>query len=314
MAKYILRRILMLIPVIIGVTLFVFTIMDMSPGDPAMIILGESATPEAVAALREELGLNAPLLSRYVRYMLNMLRGDLGTSYKNSLNVAGQIAERLPNTMLLAFSGMLIALIIGIPAGIISAKKQYTLWDNFFTVFALIGQAAPAFWLGLMLVIAFSLNLRWFPSSGMGRGFEGVLHSLILPAITVASPSAAVITRMTRSSMLEVIHQDYNDTARAKGVKESIIIFRHMLKNALIPIITVVGLQTGILLSGSVLTETVFSWPGLGRYMMESIKTKDMPPVLGSVIVLSIVFTVVNLLVDVLYAFADPRIKSQYKG
>ena len=314
MIKYIFRRICMVIPVIIGVTLFVFIIMDMSPGDPARMILGDNASLEALEILREEMGLNDPLLVRYGKYMLGMLRGDLGVSYRNQLDVASQIAVRLPNTILLAFSAMIVALVIGIPAGIISAKKQYTWLDNFFAVFALIGQAAPTFWLGLMLVIVFSLNLRWFPSSGMKSGFFGTLQSLALPALSVGYSTAAVVTRMTRSSMLEVINQEYNDTARAKGLKESVITFKHMLKNALIPIITVVGLQVGFLLSGSVVTESIFSWPGLGRYMLDSIKTKDIPPVLGSVIVLSIVFTIVNLLVDLLYAFVDPRIKSQYKS
>jgi peptide/nickel transport system permease protein len=209
---------------------------------------------------------------------------------------------------------MLVAVVVGIPVGIISAKKQYSVFDNVTMVVTLILAASPAFWLGLMLVLLFSLNLGWFPSSGMGSGFGGVIKSLILPAITVGSNTAALVARMTRSSMLEVIRQDYIDTARAKGLKESVITYKHMLKNALIPIITVVGLQFGVLLGGSVMTETVFSWPGVGRFVVEAIKTKDIPSVLGSVVVLCILFSFVNLFVDILYAYVDPRIKSQYKA
>ncbi len=314
MYKYILKRMVMLIPVIIGVTLIVFGIMDMSPGDPAQIILGADASKESLNQLREELGLNRPLLVRYFSYMGGLLRGDLGTSYKNGLSVAAQIAEKLPNTMLLASAAMFIAVMIGIPFGIISAKKQYSFLDNSCMIIALIGLSAPAFWQGLISVIVFALNLGWFPAAGKGEGILGTVRSLILPAFTVGAGTAAVVTRQTRSSMLDVIHQDYIDTARAKGVKESVVTSRHMLKNALIPIITVVGLQYGVLLGGSVATETVFAWPGLGRFIIDSIKTKDIPSVMGSVIILAILSTIVNLMVDILYAFVDPRIKSQYRS
>jgi len=303
----------MLIPVLIGVTFIVFFILALTPGDPVTIILGDNATAENIAKLTEELGLDDPLLVRYGRYMLNLLKGDLGKSYSNQLSVADQILERFPNTFILAVAAILVALIIGIPVGIISAKKQYTWLDNTFMVLALVGVSMPVFWLGLVLVIVFSLNLRWLPSQGMGQGFMGILKSLVLPAVSLGAGSAAMVARMTRSSMLEVIRQDYIDTARAKGVKESTITIRHMLKNALIPIITVVGLQFGQLLGGAVLTETVFSWPGLGRFMVEAIKKKDTPSVLGSVIFLSVAFSIVNLLIDILYAYVDPRIKSQYK-
>lgn len=313
MYRYILKRLLMLIPVLLGVTFIVFFIMALSPGDPAAMILGDQASAEALEMKREELGLNDPLLVRYGNYIVDMLHGDLGVSYKNSLDVWEQIWDRFPNTTILAIAGILVALLIGIPTGIISAKKQYTAIDNISMVVSLIGVAMPNFWFGLLMVIIFSLHLGWLPSQGMGEGFIPLLKSLVLPALTLGTGSAAMITRMTRSSMLEVIRQDYISTARAKGLSERIITYRHMMRNAMIPIITAVGLQFGTLLGGAMLTETVFSWPGLGRLMVESIKSKDIPLVLGSVIFLAIMFSVVNLVVDIIYAFVDPRIKSQYK-
>lgn len=313
MYKYVVKRLLMLIPVLLGVTFIVFFVLNLSPGDPAAMILGDQASAEALEMKREELGLNDPLLIRYGRYIWDMLHGDLGVSYKNNLSVWSQVMERFPNTAVLAVAGILVALLIGIPTGIISAKKQYSALDNCSMVLSLVGVAMPNFWFGLLMVIIFALNLGWLPSQGMGEGGVALLKSLILPALTLGTGSAAMITRMTRSSMLEVIHQDYISTARAKGVSEKTITYRHMLKNALIPIVTAVGLQFGTLLGGAMLTETVFSWPGLGRLMVESIKSKDIPLVLGSVIFLAIMFTVVNLIVDLIYAFVDPRIKSQYK-
>lgn len=313
MYKYIIKRILMLIPVLIGVTFLVFFIMALRPGDPAVMILGDGATDESVAMLREEIGLNDPLFVRYGHYMVNLVKGDMGTSYKNQMDVMDQILVRFPNTVLLAVTGMIVALLIGIPIGIISAKKQYTFIDNFSMVFALIGVSMPNFWFGLVVVMIFSLQLGILPSSGMGEGFFNLVKSLILPALTLGTGAAATVTRMTRSSMLEVIRQDYISTARAKGISENQVTRRHMFKNALIPIITVVGLQFGYLLGGAVLTETVFSWPGLGRFMVDAIKTKDTPVVLGTVIFMSVVFSMVNLMVDILYAYVDPRVKSQYK-
>ena len=303
----------MLIPVLLGVTFIVFFILNLSPGDPAAMILGDQASAEALEMKREELGLNDPLLLRYGRYIWDMVHGDLGVSYKNNISVWDQVMERFPNTAILAAAGILVALLIGIPTGIISAKKQYSAIDNCSMVLALIGVAMPNFWFGLLMVIIFALNLGWLPSQGMGEGGIELLKSLVLPALTLGTGSAAMITRMTRSSMLEVIRQDYISTARSKGVSERNITYRHMLRNAMIPIVTAVGLQFGTLLGGAMLTETVFSWPGLGRLMVDSIKSKDIPMVLGSVIFLAIMFTVVNLIVDLIYAFIDPRIKSQYK-
>ncbi len=313
MLRYIFKRLLMLIPVFLGATFMVFFIMDLSPEDPAIVILGADATPEAIQQLHEELGLNGSLLARYGRFLNGLLHGDLGQSYKNRQDVMTQILEKLPNTILLAFSGMVIAVLVGVPVGILSAKKQYSLFDNVAMVLTLILAASPAFWFGLIMVIFFSLKLGWFPSAGMGSGFWGVLRSLVLPAITLCGSTAALVARTTRSSMLEVVRQDYIDTARAKGVREWIITLRHELKNALIPIVTIVGLQFGVLLGGSVMTESVFSWPGVGRFVVEAVKGKDIPCVLGSVVMLSILFTVVNLVVDLLYAMIDPRIKARYK-
>ena len=313
MYRYILKRIIMLIPVLIGVTFVVFVIINMTPGDPAAIILGNAATKESLIKLRAEMGLNDPLLIRYFHYMVDILQGDFGYSYKTHLSVASQIIDKLPNTIILSLGGMVVAVVIGIPVGIICAKKQYSAFDNIAMGFALIGTSAPAFWMGLVLIIVFSLTLGWLPSGGMGMGIAGSLKSLILPAITVGAGTGSVLARMTRSSMLEVTRQDYISTARAKGLKESLITRKHMLRNALIPVVTVIGLQFGILLGGAVMTETVFAWPGLGRYVLEAVKIKDTPAIMGSVIVMALMFSLVNLFVDILYAYIDPRIKAQYK-
>lgn len=314
MIKYIIKRIAMLIPVLIGVTFLVYFILALTPGDPVDIILGDQATEESKMELREELGLNDPLLARYLKYMGGILHGDMGKSYKNNLDVAEQIMERFPNTVILATCAILIAILVGVPAGIISARHQNTILDRISMIFALTGISMPVFWLGLMLVVVFAVNLRILPSSGFDTSsVAAAARSLILPSIVLSVNSMATITRMTRSSMLEVMRKDYIDTARAKGVKESTVTVRHMLSNALIPIVTVVGISFGTLLGGSIITETVFAWPGIGRFIVEAIKMKDTPTVLGGVIFLSVMFSCVNLLIDILYAFIDPRIKSQYK-
>ncbi|MBO9482915.1 MULTISPECIES: nickel ABC transporter permease [Gammaproteobacteria] len=307
MHRFILKRLLLLIPVLLGVSLLVFAIMSFTPGDPAQLILGENAPPEAVAELREEMGLNDPFLLRYARFVGNAATGDLGQSYTSGRDVFDEIFSRFPNTLILAALGVVIAVIIGIPIGIISATRQYSMIDSGSMFFALLGVSMPNFWLGLMMILLFSVNLGWVPSGGYSSW-----SSLIMPAITLGTGSAAIITRMTRSSMLEVIRQDYIRTARAKGVAENVVINRHALKNALIPVITVIGLQFGMLLGGAVLTETVFSWPGVGRMMVDAIRQKDAPTVLGTVVFLATTFSLVNLLVDLLYGFVDPRIKSQY--
>jgi len=304
----------MLIPVLIGVTFIVYFILSLSPGNPAAIILGDGATPEALAQLEKELGLDKPVIVQYFNYMLGVIQGDFGESYRTGLSVSEQIFTLFPNTIILATSSMLVAIAIGIIFGIVAAKHQYSLVDNASMVTALIGTSMPNFWFGLVVVMIFAVNLGWLPSSGMGETPIEVLRSLILPALTLGTGCAGSVTRMTRSSMLEVIRQDYISTARSKGLKESTITIRHMLSNALIPIVTVIGLQFGTMLGGSIVTETVFAWPGLGRYMIEAIKGKDIPCVLGTVIFMATIFTIVNLLVDILYMFIDPRMKSQVKS
>lgn len=303
----------MLIPVIIGVIFIVFFIMSLSPVNPAEVILGDGATAESIAAKEEELGLNDPFLVRFGNYVMDLLHGDMGVGWRSEISVVEEIKQVLPNTLILAFGSMIIAIAIGVPLGIFSAKHQNSLVDNLAMILALIGISMPLFWLGLLLVIVFSVNLHWFPSSGFDKtSLMTMFQSAFLPVVTLATLPTAMITRMTRSSMLDVVRQDYIDTARAKGVKESIITRKHMLKNALIPIITIIGLQFGTQLSGAILTETVFSWPGIGRLTIESIKTKDQQTVLGCVVVISLMFSLVNLIVDILYAYVDPRIKAKY--
>ena len=309
MLKFIGKRLLMLIPVLIGVSLIVFTQMQLSPGDPAMIILGAQAAPEDIAILRESMGLNDPLIVQFFRFLLGMFTLDFGTSYKDGMPVLTKLLEALPYTAELTFCAVLLALIIGIPAGIISATKQYSIFDRIASVLALIGFSTPNFWLSIMLILVFSVNLKWLPVSGTGS----ILH-LVLPSIALGVQSAAVFTRMTRSSMLEVLNMDYIRTARAKGLSERVVILKHALKNALIPVITVVGLQIGLLFGGAILTETVFAWPGVGRLMIDSIRAKDTPVVQGGVIFTASIFVFINLLVDILYAYVDPRVKAQYKS
>ena len=298
----------MLIPVVIGVTFLVFFILNLSPGDTAAMIAGEGADAETIEATRKDLGLDQPVIIQYGKYMWNLLHGDMGQSYKTKREVFPTLMAAFPNTAKLAFWSILVAVAIALPVGIISAPRQYSAVDNVGMVVALLGVATPNFWLGLMLIILFSLNLGWLPSGGMG-GWK----NYIMPAITLGTGDAALITRMTRSSMLEVVRQDYIRTARAKGVPEKRVILKHALRNALIPVVTVIGLQFGSLLGGATLTETVFAWPGVGRTIVDAIKSKDTPIVMGGIVLLTITFSVVNLLVDILYAFIDPRIKAQYK-
>ena len=308
MSRYVLKRLVMLIPVLIGVTFLVYFIISLSPGDTAAMLAGEDADAATIEALRHELGLDQPVIVQYAKYMLNLLQGDMGNSYKTGRPVTNMIVSCFPNTAKLAFWSILVAVGIALPIGVISATKQYSMFDNLGMVVALIGVATPNFWLGLMMIILFSLNLGWLPSGG-NKGWS----SYIMPAITLGTGDAALITRMTRSSMLEVIRADYIRTARAKGVPENKVVYQHALRNALIPVVTAIGLQFGSLLGGATLTETVFAWPGIGRSTVDSIKTKDTTQVLGNIVVLTITFSCVNLLVDILYAFIDPRIKAQYK-
>lgn len=308
MYKYIIRRILFLIPVLLGVSFIVFSLLYITPGDPARIVLGDQATEEAVQEFRNKEGLNDPFLVQYGRYVLNALKGDIGRSYMTRRPVSDEILSAFPYTIKLAALSMVIAILLGIPFGIISAIKQYSLFDSVTMIGAMIGLSMPVFWLGILLILFFSVYLRWLPSSGFNT-----FAAMVLPAITLAAQSVAIVTRMTRSSMLEVVRQDYIRTARAKGQKESVVIWRHALGNALIPVVTVVGLQFGHLLGGAVLTESIFSIPGVGRLMVEAIKMRDYPLVQGGVLYIAIAFSLVNLLVDLLYAWIDPRIKAQYR-
>ncbi len=308
MAKYILKRVLMMIPVLLGVMLVVFIMVHISPGEPARILAGDNASEEAVAALEEELGLNEPLHIQFFNYVKGIVTEfDLGTSYHTKRPVIDELMDRFPTTATLAVLCMVLSAVLGITLGIISAVKQNTIIDHLSTGFALFGISMPAFWAGMMLILVFSIYLKWLPVSGI----EG-WTSWILPTITSSMAGMATIVRMTRSSMLEVICQDYIVTARAKGLSEKVIIVKHALKNALIPIITVLGIQLGVMLGGAVLTESVFSINGMGKYMVDSIKNRDYPVVQGGVLLLALTFSVVNLLVDILYAYVDPRIKSQY--
>lgn len=307
MLKYIGKRLLMLIPVILITSFLIFWAMSLTGGDPAMIVAGEGATTEEIEAVREELGLNDPFMVRYFNYVKGMVTGDMGKSYVTNKDVFKTFMEKLPNTLMLGGAAVLIAIVIALPLGIYTAIHQNTWKDTAGMVFALFGTSMPNFWLGLMLIIIFSLKLGWLPSGGKG-GFD----TLILPALTVGLGLAALITRTTRSSMLDVIRQDYMTTARAKGCSEKRVIFTHGLKNALIPIITAIGLQMSIVITGSVLAETVFSWPGIGRLVYDSIAKRDTPMVTGSIILCSVFMCLINLFVDLVYAFFDPRIKAQY--
>ena len=309
MLKYIGKRLLMLIPVILVTSFLIFWAMSLTGGDPARQIAGDRATEAEVEAIREEMGLNDPFLVRYGNYMKGMLTGDMGKSYVTNKDVFRTFMEKLPNTLMLGGAAVLIAIIVSLPLGIYTAIHQNTWKDTAGMVFALFGTSMPNFWLGLMLIILFSLKLHWLPSGGK-NGFA----SLILPALTVGFGLAALITRTTRSSMLDVIRQDYMTTARAKGCSEKRVIFRHGLKNALIPIITAIGLQMSLVITGSVLAETVFSWPGIGRLVYDSISKRDTPMVTGSIIMCSVLMCIINLIVDLIYAFFDPRIKAQYSS
>lgn len=308
MLKYIGRRLLMLIPVLLGVVIIVFTLMYITPGDPVDALLGDSATPEAREMLREELGLNGGYFERLFRYINDLLHRDLGTSYSTKQPVFDRLMETFPYTFKLAALGVTFAVIMGLTVGIISAVKQYSIFDQLAMFVCMIGNAMSSFWLGLLLLLYFCLKLKWFPASG----FSSFKH-MVLPAFTVGFHSAATIARMTRSSMLEVIRQDYITTARAKGQKEFWIVVLHALKNALIPVITTIGMQFGILIGGTVLVESIFVVPGVGKMMVDAIKSRDYPVVQGGVLAIAFFFSLINLIVDILYAYVDPRIKSQYK-
>ena len=308
MARYIFKRILLLLPVIVGVSLFIFIAMDLAPGNEIDAVYGESVDAETYARLIHEYGYDRSVFYRYGKYMLDFIRGDFGQSSHLQCSVASAYFSRLPATAFLALMAIIVAHVISIPLGILSARKAGTLTDNASMVFALLGLSIPNFWLGLMLIMAFSLYIKLFPSGGI-NGFK----SVILPAITVGTGLTAVITRTTRSSMVDVLSQDYLRTARAKGVSEKAVINKHALKNALIPIITVSGSQFATTLGGAVLTENVFAWPGVGRLTVEAINYRDVKLATGSLLMTTIISCVMMLIVDILYAYIDPRIKAKYQ-
>ncbi|GAB1530264.1 MULTISPECIES: nickel ABC transporter permease [Brevibacillus] len=303
MFVYITRRLLQMIPVLLGVILVVFLIMQMVPGDPAVLLAGEGASAETIAKMRTQLGLDQPIMVQYAQYVVNVFQGDLGTSLRSNLPVWDEIMARLPATIELAVASIFVTVVLGMIAGIISATKQYSAADITIMVIALLGVSLPSFWLGLSLIYTFSVKLQLFPVAGWGTW-----KHMVLPAITLGTAGAAIVARMTRSSMLDVVRQDYIRTAKAKGLRETVIIYKHALKNALIPIITVVGLQFGFLLGGTVLVESVFAINGLGRLIVDAIRMRDLPVVQGGVLIASIIFVFVNLLVDVLYRYFNKRI------
>lgn len=308
MLKYVLHRVIMIIPVVLAVSFIVFAIMDFAPSDPAVTALGDGASQEELEQYRETYGLNDPLLVRYGRYMLGVVQRDLGTSYaNNNMPVWDLFFAKFPNTLKLAVASVIITVILSIPLGIIAAVKENTLVDTACSTLSFVGLAMPNFWLGLLLMILFSVQLKWLPSTG-AEGWK----SLILPAITCGTGNMAALTRITRSSMLDVLRQDYLRTARSKGVSERKIIMKHALKNAQIPIVTMIGIQCSTLIGGAVLTERVFAWPGVGSFLVDSILKGDFEVVTGFVILLAIFVSIILLIVDVLYAFLDPRIKAQY--
>ncbi len=303
MTGYILRRLLLTIPVVVGVSILIFLIIRLIPGDPAVAIAGPHASNDYIEQVRKDLHLDRSLPVQYVIFVGRLFKGDLGQSTMSRRPVITELRERVPRTVELTLAAMLIATVVGIGAGIISATRRYSIFDNISMLVALFGVAAPVFWMALMLQLLFSVHLGWLPATGRGTWMH-----LVLPSITLGMASAGLIARITRSSMLEVLRQDFIVTARAKGLMEKVIIYKHALKNALIPVVTIMGLQFGILLGGAVLTETVFAWPGVGRLLVDSILARDYPVVQGAVMMLAVSFVLINLLVDLVYAFLDPRI------
>lgn len=310
MIALVVRRFFQLAFLLLGISFLVFASMYIAPGDPAAIIGGPTASESDVEAIRDNLGLNDPFLVQYGRYVSNAVQGDLGYSYQTSQPVWDAILVRFPNTLKLAVASMIVAVIIGIITGLVSALRQNSLLDVSATTFALAGISIPNFWLGAVLILIFSVNLQWLPVGGMSSPWYTLdgIKELILPSITLGTASAAIIARMARSSMLEVIQADYVRTARAKGVKESSVIWIHTLKNAMIPIITVIGLNFGFLLGGTIITEKVFAINGVGRLMIDAIAARDFPMVQGSVLLVAALFVFVNLIVDIIYTYIDPRI------
>ena len=305
MTNYLLRRLLQVIPITLGIVTLVFSLVHLIPGDPAVQLAGENAQPEDVARVRTELGLDRPLVVQYFGYLGNLARLDLGMSFRSGEAVATQIATRYPATMVLALAGMFVALAVALPLGIVSAVFRNSWIDNVARFFALLGVSMPSFWLGPLLIIAFAIHLHWLPVSGRDEG----LKSIVLPALTLGLPLAAILTRMIRVSLADELGTLYFTTALSKGMTRRAAIVRHALRNALIPVITIVGLQIGSLLTGAIITEQIFSWPGLGRLLIQSIGARDYPQMQASVLLIALTYILINLLTDVVYAVVDPRIE-----
>jgi len=302
--RYAAKRVLLAFPVLLGVSGVVFVAIRLIPGDPAQIMAGQAATEEVVRQIRQSLGLDQPVPVQYLYFLRNVLRGDLGRSLFNGVPVVEELGQRFPRTVRLAVASMAVASLIGIPAGILAATRRLTWVDTLVMLVALVGVSMPVFWLGLNFILVFSVRLQWLPAFGYGTW-----RHLVLPSVTLGAASAAVVARMTRSAMLEVLGQDYIRTARAKGLAERVVVHRHALRNALIPVVTILGLQLGTLLSGAVLTETVFAWPGIGRLLVEAVLARDYPVIQGTTLLIATTFVALNLTVDLLYALLDPRIR-----
>ncbi|MDR1157281.1 MAG: ABC transporter permease [Oscillospiraceae bacterium] len=307
MTRYVLKRMALMIPVILGISLLIFAILEFSPGDPATILLGDRAPQESIDALREQMGLNRPFFVRYADFLTDALRGDFGVSYRTKLPVFDEIMARLPTTLTLAVGAIVLTILVGLPIGVLSAVKQYSLVDSVTLAGALILTSMPGFWLGTVLILVFALTLGWLPATG-GASFSG----FILPWITLSASQIASLIRTTRSNMLEVIRADYIKMARAKGAPEKTVIMRHALRNALMPIVTIIGLNFSALLGGTMIIESVFALPGLGTLAVISVRQKDIPMVMAEVSFIALIGGLINLLVDVLYVYIDPRLKSQY--
>ncbi|MDA0710985.1 MAG: ABC transporter permease [bacterium] len=332
MKKYILKRLLALIPTLLGITVLVFLMVHLVPGDPAQVMLGERASAESLETLRQELGLNQPLPVQFGRYLGDLLKGNFGRSIKSRERIAAELSARFPATLELTLVSMGFACLLGLGAGILSAVRRGSLWDYFGMTASLVGVSMPIFWLGLMMIMAFSVWMGLFPVEGRLSAhifvssvtglyivdsliagdliaFGDALWHLVLPGVTLGTVPAAVIARMTRSSLLEVLREDYVRTAWAKGLSERVVVLRHALRNAFIPILTVISLQFGSLLGGAVMTESIFAWPGVGRWLVLAVYSRDFPAIQGGVLLVSVTFVLVNMIADLLYAWLDPRIK-----
>ena len=308
MLKYTIKRVFLIVPVIIGITLFIYLVLAFAPGDPASLLLGPDATPEQLQEMRSELGLDQHVLLRYVSYMTNVLQGNFGSSWITGNSVFEEFQQRAPNTFILSFMALIFTAVFSILFGLIAAVKQNSLVDNLTLVFALILSSIPFFWFGMLMQILFALHLGWFPSMG-----AGTLRHFILPAISFGVANMAGQIRMVRSSMLDVLNQDYVRTAHAKGARNITVIFRHVVRNGLLPVVTNLGIIFAISFGGAIVTETVFSIPGIGVLMINATRTRDVPVVMGVIIFVAVFVAIVNLIVDLIYAVIDPRVKLGYK-